>query len=88
MVLFYKNISGYHEAGVGVKQVQLGTFALIIDKVFWKGKKNLLHCGLFPVVRKYEPWVIAPDAMSRLGCVRRNLLNQERFHLREYTEDL
>ena len=76
MVLFYKHISGYLEAGVGVKQVQIVTFELIRDKLFWEGKMTLIHCGLFPVGRKSEPWVIAPDVISTLGCVRRNFLNK------------
>ena len=42
-------ISGFLEAKSGVNQVRLGTFVPIKDKVFWNGKKTVIHWGLFPV---------------------------------------
>ena len=81
-------ISGCLEARVGGKQLQLGTFAPIRDKVFYQGKKMVIHWGLFPVVGKIQPWVIVTDVMLASGYVRRNLLNKEMFHLWECTSYL
>ena len=73
---------------VGREQVHLVTLVPIKDKVCWQVKKTVIHWGLFPVGVKIEPWVIAPDALSALGYVRWNILNEKRFHLRECLEDL
>ena len=83
-----KTISVCFEARVGGNKVQLGTFASIKDKVFWKGKKNVIHWGIFPVGGKIEPWVIAHDVLLASGYVIRHLLNKERFHLWDCRSDL
>ena len=31
----------------------MGTFAPIKDKVFWQGKKTVIHWGIFPVGGKF-----------------------------------
>ena len=74
-------ISGCLEAKVWGNQVQLGTFALIKDKVCCQEKKTVIHWGLSPVGGKFEPWVIAPNVLFASGYVIRRLLNKERFHL-------
>ena len=81
-------IGGCLEDGVWGKQVQLGTFEPIRDKVFWKEQNTVIHWGFFPVGGKIEPWVIAPNVMSVSGYVSQNIMNKERFHLWDCPEDL
>ena len=76
-----KTISGCIEARVWGEQVHLGPFASIRYRVFWEGKKTVIHWGLFPVGGKIEPWVINSDVISASGYVRWHILNKERFHL-------
>ena len=38
-------VSGRLEAGVGGKQVHLGKYSPIRDRVFWKGKRMVVHWG-------------------------------------------
>ena len=73
---YSKNTSGFLEARVGGKWVYLGTFAAINDKVFWHGKKTVIHWIFFTVGGNFEPWVIETDVLSVSGYVRRNLLNK------------
>ena len=84
----YHTISGCLEARVGGEQVQLGNFGPIRDKFFWKGKKTIIHWGLFHVGVKIEPCMIAPDFMSATGYVRYHFLNKKKFHLWDFPADL
>ena len=76
-----KTISGSLEAKIGRNQVQLGTFAPIKDTVFWQVNKTVIHWGLFTVVGKFEPWVIARNVLSESGYVRHHVLNKDRLHI-------
>ena len=76
-----KTISSILEAKVGGKQAQLGTFGNIKDKVFWKGKKTVIHWGLLPVGIKFESWVITLDVSSASEYMRRHIMNKEKFHV-------
>ena len=71
-----KTTSGSIEDKVGGKQVKLGKFAPIKDKVCWQGQNTVINWGLFPVGGKLEPWVIAPDVLSASGYVICHLLNK------------
>ena len=68
--------------------MQMGNFAPIKDKVFWKGKKTVIHWGFFPVRVKFEPWVITPDVLLASGYARCHIMNKERFHLWYFLEDI
>ena len=59
-----QTVSECLEERVGVKQVHIGTFAPISDRVFWQGNITVVHWLLFSVGGKCEPWLITPYVMS------------------------
>ena len=62
-------VYGCMKVMIGWKQTHISTLSPTWDRVCWQGKKTVFHWGLYSVVNKTKPWVIAQDLMYLLGYV-------------------